>query len=196
VVEHARTLPDPLPGVVGPKDTAIAFKDAWVAAQSCSVRSTMAQRIFQLSSLVPPPAVEGAMRLATVSDRPWLDDWHHAFCVDCGLVGDRQHALEACEHGLKTAARYVWQVGSEPVAMVGFGGPTPSGIRVNWVYTPPEHRRRGYATALVAAMSQKLLAEGRKFCFLYTDLANPTSNSIYQKIGYRPVSDSMHFTFG
>jgi predicted GNAT family acetyltransferase len=79
--------------------------------------------------------------------------------------------------------------------MVGFGGETPSGIRISWVYTPPSRRRQGYASALVAAMSQKLLDEGRKFCFLYTDLANPTSNSIYQRLGYQPVGDSMYYAF-
>jgi hypothetical protein len=66
---------------------------------------------------------------------------------------------------------------------------------VNFVYTPPEFRGRGYASNLVAHLSQELLDEGRKFCFLFTDLANPVSNSIYQKIGYRPVSDSERWEF-
>ncbi len=72
---------------------------------------------------------------------------------------------------------------------------TPNGVRLNIVYTPPEHQRRGYATACVAALSQHLLDSGRSFCFLFTDLANPTSNSIYQKIGYRPVCDFVDIEF-
>ena len=72
--------------------------------------------------------------------------------------------------------------------MSGFGGPTPSGIRIGPVYTPPELRRRGYASALVAALTASLLESGRRLCFLFTDLANPTSNSIYQQVGYRPVT--------
>jgi uncharacterized protein len=194
IVEHASSLEDPVSAVVAPKATAIAFEHAWLEARGCSVASRIAQRIFQLTSVVEPPKVEGSFRRATEADRSILEAWHHAFLVDCGL-GDGTGASKACELGLQTGSRYVWQVGEEIVAMVGFGGETPSGIRISWVYTPPAKRRHGYATALVAAMSQKLLDEGRKFCFLYTDLANPTSNGIYQKIGYQPVCDSMHITF-
>jgi predicted GNAT family acetyltransferase len=73
--------------------------------------------------------------------------------------------------------------------MAGFGGLTPNGIRIGPVYTPPDERRRGYGSALTAALTQQLLDGGRRFCFLFTDLANPTSNRIYQQIGYRAVSD-------
>jgi predicted GNAT family acetyltransferase len=79
--------------------------------------------------------------------------------------------------------------------MVGVAGPTPNGIRINAVYTPPEFRRRGYASACVAEVSQRMLDSGRKFCFLFTDLANPTSNKIYKAIGYRHVADGQHITF-
>ena len=72
---------------------------------------------------------------------------------------------------------------------------TPRGVRVNMVYTPPELRRRGYASACVAALSQRMLDSGKKFCFLYTDLSNPTSNKIYQEIGYRPVFDVDEYKF-
>ena len=81
------------------------------------------------------------------------------------------------------------------VSLAGFGGRTPNGIRVGPVYTPPDLRGRGYASALTADLTRRLLAGGRRFCFLYTDLANPTSNSIYQRIGYRPVSDADLWSF-
>ena len=83
----------------------------------------------------------------------------------------------------------------EPVALATLTGPTPNGVRVSLVYTPPEHRGRGYASNLVARLSQHALDSGRKYCFLFTDQANPVSNSIYQKIGYRPVSDSERWEF-
>jgi uncharacterized protein len=76
-----------------------------------------------------------------------------------------------------------------PASMAGAGAPTPNGIRIGPVYTPPEHRRRGYASALTAALTRYLLDGGRRFCFLYTDLANPTSNAIYQQVGYTHVCD-------
>jgi len=89
----------------------------------------------------------------------------------------------------------IWEDAS-PVSFAGFGNPTPTGIRVGPVYTPRELRRRGYATALVAALTDVLLRRGRRHCFLFTDLANPTSNSIYQRIGYTPVTDVDMWVFG
>jgi predicted GNAT family acetyltransferase len=85
---------------------------------------------------------------------------------------------------------------SGPVSMAGLTRPTPHGISVSFVYTPPELRGRGYASAVVGRLSQRCLEEGRDFCTLYTDLSNPTSNSIYQRIGYRALADvtDLHFT--
>jgi hypothetical protein len=80
------------------------------------------------------------------------------------------------------------------VSLAGFGGETPNGIRIGPVYTPPDLRRRGYATALTAALTRSLL-ERHRFCFLFTDLANPTSNGIYMRIGYEPVADVEEWRF-
>jgi predicted GNAT family acetyltransferase len=106
------------------------------------------------------------------------------------------------EHRLAspTAGFLVWEDGGEPVSLAGWGGATPNGIRVGPVYTPPELRGRGYATALTAELSRRLLdgrlfEGGRRFCFLYTDLANPTSNAIYERIGYRRVAESAEIVF-
>ena len=89
----------------------------------------------------------------------------------------------------------LWEDGGEAVSVSGWGGPTPNGIRIGPVYTPPALRGRGYATALVAELSQALLDEGRSFCFLFTDLANPTSNAIYERIGYVRVCESAMVAF-
>jgi predicted GNAT family acetyltransferase len=87
----------------------------------------------------------------------------------------------------------LWDDGG-PVSFAAFGNPTPNGIRIGPVYTPPELRRRGYASALVAELSTRLLAD-RRFCFLYTDLANPTANKIYERIGYQRVCESAEIVF-
>ena len=79
--------------------------------------------------------------------------------------------------------------------MTAFGGATANGIKVSPVYTPPEYRGKGYATSCVAAVSQHLLNTGYKYCFLFTDVANPTSNHIYQKIGYQPVCEISDYSF-
>ena len=89
----------------------------------------------------------------------------------------------------------LWEVGREPVSLAGFGGPTPNGMRIGPVYTPPAHRGHGYGSAVTAAASRLLLDRGVRFCFLYTDLANPTSNGIYMRIGYQPVCDSRELVF-
>ena len=81
------------------------------------------------------------------------------------------------------------------MALVAYGSPTPGGIRLGPVYTPPERRRRGYATSLVAEVSARLLESGRRRCFLYTDLANPTSNAIYRRIGYEQVAESAEYGY-
>ncbi|MGH3650155.1 MAG: GNAT family N-acetyltransferase, partial [Acidimicrobiia bacterium] len=86
-------------------------------------------------------------------------------------------------------------VDDRPVAMSGHSGPTPNGIRIGPVYTPPGERGHGYATNLVATQSQWLLDHGHRFCFLYTDLSNPVSNSIYERIGYRQVAESAAYAF-
>jgi predicted GNAT family acetyltransferase len=109
----------------------------------------------------------------------------------------RAEAREAVEHRLAPGdgGFELWEDGGEVVSLSGWGGPTPNGIRIGPVYTPPEHRGRGYATALVAGLSQALLDGGRRFCFLYTDLANPTSNAIYERIGYVKVAESAMVSF-
>ena len=116
----------------------------------------------------------------------WLDAFGTEALPDShpgSAAGALAHRLEDPEGG------YVFWEDSEPVCIAGFGGSTPNGVRIGPVYTPPELRGRGYGSALTAALTQQLLDGGRRFCFLFTDLANPTSNSIYQRIGYRPVSD-------
>lgn len=75
------------------------------------------------------------------------------------------------------------------------GSPTPHGARIGPVYTPPAARRRGYASALTAAIIRHYLDAGRRLCFLFTDLANPTSNRTYQAIGYEPVTDVNQYRF-
>ena len=91
---------------------------------------------------------------------------------------------------------YLWVDEGRPVSLAGAGGLTPNGIRVGPVYTPPELRGRGYASNLVAGVSQAQLDAGRRFVFLFTDLANPTANHIYQEIGYEPVTDIDEYAFG
>ena len=111
------------------------------------------------------------------------------------LEGTIEGAREIAELRIADRDLFIWDDGG-PVSTVTKTRHSTHGIVVSLVYTPPAHRNRGYASAAVAALSQQLLDAGWEFCALFTDLANPTSNSIYQRIGYRPVADFDEYIFG
>lgn len=188
-----------LPGVTGPSDEARAFAQSWTQRLGRGYSELMSQRIFKLAEVRPPAGVDGRLRAAEESDIPTLGAWLEAFSEEAAPDHEPRPAEEVqarAEGFMKHPDRkaYLWDDDGS-VSMAAHSGPTPNGIRVSAVYTPPEKRRRGYASACVAALSQRLLDEGRRFCFLYTDLANPTSNHIYTEIGYEPVCDSVMLSF-
>lgn len=175
-----------LPGVVGPTEVAHGFATQWCRRKKRSIQPGLAMRIYQLDRVTPVAAVPGRLVIARETDLDCVVGWSDAFWRETGMLlapGTAELRQMIC------AGQIAFWRKSKPVAMAAAVGPTPNGIRINMVYTSPVSRRQGYATALVAALSQQLLDAGRRFCFLFTDLANPTSNSIYQKIGYRPVCD-------
>ena len=192
VIDDLVAARDDTPGVVGPAAVARSAAEHWTNATGRSHRLGLRQRIFRLSRVIPARSVDGAMREAGKGDRDILVAWGQAFNDDA--LPPEEHAPEAgpvidAWLALGTKRLYLWEVDGRPVSWVGVGGRTPHGTRIGPVYTPPAERGRGYASALVAAASQVALDEGLAFCFLFTDLANPTANRIYQAIGYEPVSD-------
>jgi uncharacterized protein len=196
----ARALRDEnvvLPGVTGALPEADDFADEWAGLARVSRRLRMAQGVYALRSVRAPRPVEGRMRPAASGDRDLLVEWFDAFVAE-SIPEDAPHQepAQAVDRRLSSSAGgfAVWE-DSEVVSMSGFGGETPHGIRIGPVYTPPPLRRRGYASALVAELSQSLLDRGREYCFLYTDLANPTSNRIYMDVGYELVCESADYAF-
>jgi uncharacterized protein len=183
-----------VPGVHGPSLEAHRFAEAWKAATGHPYHKTMAMRIYQLEEVQPVPQAPGHLRLAIPADRDLLISWAKAFNVEALGSTETGNAPGVVDRLTAAGSLYLWD-DEQPVSMVATTGPTPNGIRVNMVYTPLEHRKRGYATSLVAAVSQHLLEQGRRFVFLFTDLANPTSNHIYQQIGYRPICDVDTYAF-
>ena len=124
-------------------------------------------------------------------------EWFVAFGVEAlGEDIDPQATARSVDAYLTTEGMslYLWE-DEKPVSMAGRSRPTPNGATVNYVFTPPEHRRKGYASACVAALSQLLLDAGCRYCFLFTDLADPTSNRIYKAIGYEPICDLDEYEF-
>lgn len=187
-----------LPGVLGPKRESRRFAEAWRPLSGQAFSPGVAQRIYQLDRVAPVTGVPGRMRPATEDDHEWLSLWSQAFLIE---TRDSNSTIEQARRTIggyltsDTRGMYVWEADGRPVSIAGYAGPTPNGIRVSHVYTPPELRGRGYASACVAALSQHLLDSGYRHCFLYTDLSNPTSNRIYQRIGYTPVADVDEWVF-
>lgn len=186
-----------LPGVLGPSEVARVFADQWQALTGQRERVEIAERIYQLTSVHPVSGVEGYLRRSTPAERELMVEWWMAFAAEAVSPVERSAAEKAVDRSLDGKARrlFVWDVDGTAVSLSGCTGETPNGIRIGPVYTPPELRGRGYASACVAALSQLLLDEGRKYCFLFTDLGNPTSNHIYQAIGYEPVCDVDMYAF-
>lgn len=174
-------------GVLGPLDVV----DAFTLAAGGTWRKGYSQRVHELRRVTPARPVQGRRRVATAPDRDVLTAWFRAFAAEAlGQVMTRETAESDVESRIAGRTLHVWDVDGLPVACAAQAGPTPHAIRVNAVYTPPERRGHGYASALVADLSQHLLDAGHDFVFLYTDLANPTSNAIYRRIGYTPVADA------
>ncbi|HEY7691567.1 MAG TPA: GNAT family N-acetyltransferase [Gaiellaceae bacterium] len=192
-------IEDDLPGVVGARPEVDSFTERWCGAHAVEPRILRNQGVYALERVQPVPRAGGAARAATRDDLPLLLDWTIAFGEEVLEEGDpgRTEAREVIEHRLEAedGGFELWEDGGEVVSLSGWGGPTPNGMRIGPVYTPPDRRGRGYATALVAGLSQALLDGGRRFCFLYTDLANPTSNAIYERIGYVRVCESTMVAF-
>jgi hypothetical protein len=189
-----------LPGILGPTQPAARFAARWTDATGQPARVQVAERIFRLQRVIPPdrPTV-GLWRVAEAKDRELIADWLVAFSTEAMPEAPPiPDPLAVADRWVAQVGRigYLWEDGGSVVSLVGAGGETPHGIRIGPVYTPPERRGRGYASSLTAAASQDQLARGRQFVFLFTDLANPTSNKIYQAIGYEPVCDVDQYRFG
>lgn len=193
----ARAAPH-VPGVGAEAFTSRRFAELWTAETDQPHRLHMSERIFRLEYVIPPRPVEGEMRVSAEIDRELLAEWLGEFTREAmGQTSDPTAMRAFADRWIARTGRtmYLWEVGGRSVSMVGVSGDTPNGIRVAPVYTPPNLRGRGYASALTAAVTQKRLDTGKRYCFLYTDLANPTSNHIYQAIGYKPVMDAADYRF-
>lgn len=181
--------------VIGPVAEVKAFAKVWQAITNKSSGKVIEMGIYQLETVQPILKAKGNFRQATFADSKLLINWYQAHIQEAwDEPTDDEQAVRRIENYLNNNALYLWQ-DKVAVSVAGYTGATPNGIRVNFVYTPPQYRRQGYASSCVAALSQMLLDQGRKYCFLFTDLANPTSNHIYQAIGYQPIGEMHEYWF-
>jgi len=184
-----------VPGVLGSSEAAEEFAAIWTRVTGVKHQMVMRQRIYELRQVVHPGSIPGRLRVATEDDLPLVTNRTTAFNREALAGRDPRDAKETAKNAIGHGDLYLWEDGT-PVSMAARRRPTTHGVAVSFVYTPPEQREKGYATACVAGLSQILLDSGYEFCSLFTDLANPTSNSIYQKIGYVPVCNFMEYVFG
>lgn len=170
------------------------FVAEWAEMTGGTGTARTRSRLYHLGDLTPvDPEPPGAARLAAQADLDLLANWHEAFHAET-QVGEPADMRAAVEDKLTYGGVMLWETGGEPVSMAGLTRIEGGVARVAPVYTPPAHRRRGYGGAVTTAISAAALARGATGVVLFTDLANPTSNALYQRLGYRPVEDRVLLT--
>lgn len=192
----AKTLAGrPLAGVNALDDAATAFGAAWADATGGRVSVHMRMRLYRLAELaLPDPVPDGAPRVAAAGDAALLTEWFAAFAREVHEAEGSDHAAGVRER-LSYGGLTLWETSAGPVCVAGLTRQVAGMVRVGPVYTPPGSRGRGYASAATAEVSRAAIAAGAEEVLLYTDLANPVSNSIYQRIGYREVEDRVVLSF-
>jgi GNAT superfamily N-acetyltransferase len=181
-----------LPGISGDAATAATFAGRWGERTKLGAEPIEGQRLYALGTLRAAAAAHGTLRRARREERELLVTWFRGFQADTG-----EHAVDPVRFitaELDAQRAWLWDDDGTPVSMASHTLAIEGTTRVRAVYTPPDLRRQGYAGACVGAMSAELVARGLR-CILYTDLANPTSNSVYRKLGYEAVAELVRYRF-
>ena len=195
LVDYLRGIDVQIPGIVGPAVEAQAFSECWLKGRiDVSAKQGKRMRVFEARTVANLPLSPGEMRFANVDDHSLMAHWIVGLSEVIGEPVSLESAKSRAEKLIKNQELYVWD-NEGPVSIAGVSRPMRNGTTIGLVYTPPEHRGKGYATSCVLSLTKKLLSDGYSFCSLYTDLSNPTSNRIYTKIGYVPVGDALELNF-
>ncbi|RDH76578.1 GNAT family N-acetyltransferase [Mycolicibacterium moriokaense] len=194
--EIARVRPE-LGGVRGNRDRALAFAAAWRAATGCAGTVVTEERLYRLGVLDPPAGVPGVGRVATAADDTVLVDWVTAFFVETfSHQRDASAGRRFVDRANAVGDRFVlWHDGGRPVSTAMLRAPSAGVSRIGPVFTPPGSRGHGYGSAVTAAAARLARRRGVDDVVLFADLANPTSNGIYQRIGFEAVSYSVRVSF-
>jgi len=185
----------PIPGVITEKSLAEAFTKAYCSTKKLTHSIFMSQRIYELCTVNPEIPLIGSFRPAREQDLSFLPYWIADFIASAGQDSDISADIETSRYHITGGKLHVLEDNGMAVSIAKILRQTPGTACVGFVYTPPYLRGKGYASSVTAQISQLCLDAGYKSCVLYTDLSNPTSNSIYQKIGYTPICDSLEIKF-
>ncbi|SET75836.1 hypothetical protein SAMN05216389_12531 [Oceanobacillus limi] len=184
-----------VPSVVGPTDVTKAFVQGWTRRSGKAAQLEMNQFIYQLDHVNVTPQKNGNLIEATGEHRSLIAKWFYRFGQEANMYITRLKAENMAISYIENRSIYLWVVDGKPVSMANNSRKSKNGVTINSVFTPNKFKRNGYATSTVASLSSKLLNDGFKFCNLYTDAANPTSNRIYRRIGFYEVGTSIVFRF-
>ncbi len=185
-----------VPDVFGTVDAAGRFVASWTAGTDLRTEVVMRHRLYRLDALTPPVAPPaGHPRVAMPVDLDLVMDWALRFQLEAE-ASDAMPQREMYQRRVELGLLWLWQdEAGEPVSLAARNVAVAGVSRIGPVYTPPRFRSRGYAAAVTAACTQDALDCGARQVVLFTDLANPTSNEIYQRLGYRPLDDRVIVRF-
>ncbi|WP_214778942.1 GNAT family N-acetyltransferase [Exiguobacterium sp. s22] len=190
IIPHLLENEIPFTEIVSERAHAERFGKAWQEITSGSSEMFMSQGLYRLDRVEDIEMANGHMREATTADQAQLEAWYSAFEAESGLRSSPpEKVTKAVQAMLDREEAVFWEVDGQLVSCAKRARPTENGITVSFVYTSPDARGRGYARSLVADLSRQIL-ETKAFCVLYTDLTNPTSNKIYQEVGYQQIMES------
>ncbi|MFJ3672139.1 GNAT family N-acetyltransferase [Streptomyces sp. NPDC090106] len=194
---HLAGLGHVLPGLQADRGTAVAFADAWRRHTGAEATLLLRQRLYRLAEPVSPePSPPGRARVATEADLDLLTGWFDAFAADVGRGAAVREAGDRVALRVRDGRLLLWETpDGTPVAMAGTHPMVAGQIRIGPVYTPPERRGHGYAAAATDAVGRAALAAGAEEVLLFADLANPTSNGVYRRVGHRGVADFAVYGF-
>ncbi|MBX2871255.1 MAG: GNAT family N-acetyltransferase [Saprospiraceae bacterium] len=185
--DHCEKHKHIIPGLVAPKALSSAFGEHWQQQTDTRWKIHMEQRVFQLDQVTEFSEAPGFLRKATPEDKPTIARWlipFHQEAIGEDISGEE---MERAQRMLDADRLYLWE-NEKAVSMAASTRATANGISINAVFTPKEFRRKGYASSCVGNLCRTLLAQGHQFCSLFTDASNPTSNKIYQEIGFKEVA--------
>ncbi|MFD7232650.1 GNAT family N-acetyltransferase [Streptomyces sp. NPDC059881] len=196
---HLAALGHSPSNVIADHDTAGAFAESWQRHTSAAPVPFWRTHLYRLGTLTPPqPPTEGHWRIAGAKDREQVVCWCREFCVDVG----EQSSIDLIDAGCWDDSRFgdrhftFWETpDGTPVSMAAATSIVGGMVRVDPVYTPIHLRGRGYAGAVTVEVSRAALAAGATDVVLFTDPDNPTSNALYQRIGYVHVADFAGYRF-
>jgi predicted GNAT family acetyltransferase len=184
-----------LPGVSGEGQTVAAFADRWAQLTGRQSSTAVRMRMYRLGQLSFPTGVGGRARPAGPADVELVTTWLEAFQDEAQPHAPRSVVRDLAERRVRAGQLCLWEDDQQPVSLAGFSNAVAGVSRVGPVYTPPAYRRRGYGSAVTAEATAAAINAGSKHVVLYTDVSNPTSNAIYQAIGYRVDHDAEERAF-